>query len=613
MKKVEDFKHLGSTVQINGECGKEVKKRVQAVWNGWRKVSGVMCDRRVSAKIKGKVYKTVDFEERLYVATDWITTKVESSGIADVTAAYSRLKNYCQKQKEADITPDLRLILVGSQHYGVDSVANTILGGEVFKLGNRTAESVTHTGQVNGKVIQLVKAPVWLRGYQLCDTAELVKEEIVLSVTCCKPGPHAFIVLVEVDLPFTNACAKAVEAHLELYGKNVWSHTVVLFTCLDWLGSTCIEEYIADEGDDLAQLLERCGQRYLTASDSTEKPLSQKLLDMVQTQRNEGKHFEIEENVLQKIYKRRDEVKKRAEIRRQIRIEEKNTQENETETYISEVTIIMLGWVFASKTRVGCAILDIPEKDERSEKCVKETRVMGKLKVNVVDTPGWWKFFSASLVPSTVKSEIMKALDQHKAMENPQDQASSSQAFLLMIPVDTSFTNEQRKIVEDNMRPLGEAVWQNTIVVFTSGFWLGKYCIEQHIESEGDALIWLVEKCGNRYFVFNCETTVKSDIETQVEKLLNMVKEMLFRGRSAAKEETRQTAESEVHTKVVASEEPVDEDLKNMVEYLYRIWCWRSWEVEEVVARFDERPMQVRTCDNESMDRKIYCKYILCV
>ncbi|KAM7408132.1 hypothetical protein PAMA_002014 [Pampus argenteus] len=461
---------------------------------------------------------------------------------------------------------------------------------------------------MNGKVIQLVKAPMWLRGYQLCDTAQLVKEELVLSVTCCKPGPHAFIVLVEVDLPFTNTCAKAVEAHLELYGKNVWSHTVVLFTCVDWLGSTRIEEYIADEGDDLAQLLERCGQRYLTASDSTEKPLRQKLLDMVQTlvEKNEGKHFEIEDNVLQKIHKRRDEVKKRAEIRRQIRFEEKNTRENEAETSISEVTIIMLGWVFASKTRVGCAILDIPEKNERSEKCVKETRVMGKLKVTVVDTPGWWKFFSANLVPSTVKSEIMKALDQHKATENPQDPASCSQAFLLMIPVDTSFTNEQRKIVEDNMRPLGEAVWQNTILVFTSGFWLGKYCIEQHIESEGDALIRLVEKCGNRYFVFNCETTVKGDIETQVEKLLNMVKEMLSRGQSAAKEETRQTAETEDHTKVVASEEPVDEDLKKMVEYLSRIWCWRSWEVEEVVARFNERPMQVCTRDDDSMDRIIY-------
>ncbi|GLD52571.1 myosin-IIIa-like protein [Lates japonicus] len=32
--KVEDFKYLGSTVQSQGECGKEVKKRVQAGWNG---------------------------------------------------------------------------------------------------------------------------------------------------------------------------------------------------------------------------------------------------------------------------------------------------------------------------------------------------------------------------------------------------------------------------------------------------------------------------------------------------------------------------------------------------------------------------------------------------
>ncbi|XP_062866594.1 uncharacterized protein LOC134329279, partial [Trichomycterus rosablanca] len=57
--KVKDFKYLGSTVQENGECGKEVKKRVQAGWSGWRKVSGVICDKRVTAKVKGKVYKTV--------------------------------------------------------------------------------------------------------------------------------------------------------------------------------------------------------------------------------------------------------------------------------------------------------------------------------------------------------------------------------------------------------------------------------------------------------------------------------------------------------------------------------------------------------------------------
>ena len=53
--KVEDFKYLGSTVQSNGECGREVKKRVKAGWNGWRRMSGVICDRRVPARVKGKV------------------------------------------------------------------------------------------------------------------------------------------------------------------------------------------------------------------------------------------------------------------------------------------------------------------------------------------------------------------------------------------------------------------------------------------------------------------------------------------------------------------------------------------------------------------------------
>ncbi|KAK3562819.1 hypothetical protein QTP86_010400, partial [Hemibagrus guttatus] len=66
VKKVQEFKYLGSTVQSNGECGKEVKKRVQAGWNGWRKVSGVLCDQKISARIKGKVYRSVVRPAMLY-------------------------------------------------------------------------------------------------------------------------------------------------------------------------------------------------------------------------------------------------------------------------------------------------------------------------------------------------------------------------------------------------------------------------------------------------------------------------------------------------------------------------------------------------------------------
>ena len=57
--RVKKFKYLGSMVQESGSCEREVKKRVQAGWNGWRKVSGVICDRRLPARVKGKVYSSV--------------------------------------------------------------------------------------------------------------------------------------------------------------------------------------------------------------------------------------------------------------------------------------------------------------------------------------------------------------------------------------------------------------------------------------------------------------------------------------------------------------------------------------------------------------------------
>lgn len=47
---------LESTVQSNGDWGREVKTRLQAWWSGWRRVSGVIYDRWVPARLNGKVY-----------------------------------------------------------------------------------------------------------------------------------------------------------------------------------------------------------------------------------------------------------------------------------------------------------------------------------------------------------------------------------------------------------------------------------------------------------------------------------------------------------------------------------------------------------------------------
>ena len=57
--RVKEFKYLGSMVQESGGCEREVKKRVQAGWNRWRRALGVICDKRLPARVKGKVYSLV--------------------------------------------------------------------------------------------------------------------------------------------------------------------------------------------------------------------------------------------------------------------------------------------------------------------------------------------------------------------------------------------------------------------------------------------------------------------------------------------------------------------------------------------------------------------------
>ena len=66
IKRVSFFKYLGSVVSSDGSCKEEVKRRIQSGWMGWRKVSRVLCDRKLSARVKGKMFKSVVRSAMLY-------------------------------------------------------------------------------------------------------------------------------------------------------------------------------------------------------------------------------------------------------------------------------------------------------------------------------------------------------------------------------------------------------------------------------------------------------------------------------------------------------------------------------------------------------------------
>ena len=83
--RVKEFKYLGSTVQGSGSCEREIKRRVQAGWSGWRRILGVICDRRLPARVKGKVYSLVVRLAMLYgLETVAVTKKqIEEMEVAE--------------------------------------------------------------------------------------------------------------------------------------------------------------------------------------------------------------------------------------------------------------------------------------------------------------------------------------------------------------------------------------------------------------------------------------------------------------------------------------------------------------------------------------------------
>lgn len=56
LPKCEKFKYLGSMVNIEATCDDDVNHRVSVGWMKWKQNTGVLCDKRMPLKLKGKLY-----------------------------------------------------------------------------------------------------------------------------------------------------------------------------------------------------------------------------------------------------------------------------------------------------------------------------------------------------------------------------------------------------------------------------------------------------------------------------------------------------------------------------------------------------------------------------
>ena len=54
----DTFRHLRSMLQKDGDIDEDVSHRIKTRWMKWRQASGVLRDKRVPQKLKGRFYRT---------------------------------------------------------------------------------------------------------------------------------------------------------------------------------------------------------------------------------------------------------------------------------------------------------------------------------------------------------------------------------------------------------------------------------------------------------------------------------------------------------------------------------------------------------------------------